>query len=143
MAALGFAVAITTENSRTVRITVLDTEPPSPEQVSSKDFSPVEVLVIACVPDTSLSPDQSPDAAHDVVLVDDQVRVNSFDSSTDELDALRVIVAAGVVITGAGAGAEGWESLPPPHETRRMARVDTTYEIFSFIIKFLCRFFKK
>ena len=75
---------------------------------------------------------------HDVVSVDDQVRVNSFDCSTDELDALRVIVGAGVVITGVGAGAAGWESLlPPPHETRSMARVNTTYEVFSFIIKVL------
>ena len=51
---------------------------------------------MACEPVTSLSPDQSPDAKHDVVLVDDQLMVISFDSSTDELDALRVIVGAGV-----------------------------------------------
>ena len=31
-----------------------------------------------------------------MVSVDDQVRVNSFDCSTDELDALKVIVGAGV-----------------------------------------------
>lgn len=92
------------------------------------------MLVIACVPETPLSPDQSSDAAHDVALVDDQVRVNSFDSSTDELDELKVIVGAGVVMTGVVA--EGWESLPPPpHEKRKIVSIIKLYESFSFIIK--------
>ena len=94
---------------------------------------------MTCEPVTLLSPDRSPDAAHDLVLVDDQVRVVSFDSSTDELDLLRVTVGAGVVMTSVGTVAEGWESLlpPPPHEKRKMDSIIKLYESFSFIIKVL------
>jgi hypothetical protein len=46
------------------------------------------------VPD--ITPDQSPDAVHNVVTVDDQTRVRSFDSFSDEPDTLNVIVGTEV-----------------------------------------------
>jgi hypothetical protein len=43
----------------------------------------------------------------------------------DELEALRVIVGVGLVMTCVGAGAEFWESLlpPPSHERRKIVRI--------------------
>ena len=64
---------------------------------------------MACEPLTALVPDQAPEAAHEVALVDDQLNV--------ELLPLATVLGLAVKLT-AGAGAEtetvtDWAALPP------------------------------
>ncbi len=57
---------------------------------------------VACVPLAASAPLQLPEAAHEVALVDVQVRVELDELATAIGDALRVTVGAG---TGAGLSA--------------------------------------
>jgi hypothetical protein len=85
-----------------------------------------------CVSESVFVPDQSPGALHDVVLVDNQVIVNSFETIIDRLDELNVTVGVGIL---AVAFEEELLLSPPPHETRKRVRIIRPYEKLRFIIK--------
>ena len=68
-------------------------------------------MVTSWVPLVALVPVQVPDAEHEVVLVDDQVRVTTVSINTDEDDEERLAVGL-----GSGAGVPP-PPPPPPQET--------------------------
>tara|TARA_B100000787_G_scaffold140451_1_gene109426 strand:+ start:292 stop:699 length:408 start_codon:yes stop_codon:yes gene_type:complete len=72
-----------------------------PEQVNAYDFDPIELDRITSVPIRGFTPLQSPVAMQEVALIDVQVRENSLNASTEELEAVKVIDVGGA-------------ELPPP-----------------------------
>ena len=67
-------------------------------------------MVTSSVPLVAFVPVQVPVAEHEVVLVDDQVRVTTVSINTDEDDEERLVV-------GLGSGAGVPPPPPPPQET--------------------------
>tara|TARA_B100000795_G_scaffold224432_1_gene179875 strand:- start:2193 stop:2600 length:408 start_codon:yes stop_codon:yes gene_type:complete len=66
-----------------------------PEQVNAYDFDPIELDRITSVPIRGFTPLQSPVAMQEVALIDVQVRENSLNASTEELEAVKVIDVGG------------------------------------------------
>jgi hypothetical protein len=94
---LGLALKLTV-GAGAVTDTVADwlALPPVPVQVSTyvalADRAPVD-----CEPDTALLPDQAPEAAHEVALVADQVRVDAAPLNTELGLAASVTVGKGAL----------------------------------------------
>ena len=59
------------------------------------------------MPLESFEPDQSPEAEHDVVLDEDQVKVTELPTSNSESEDVKVTCGTGAITVGC---------VPPPHE---------------------------
>jgi len=83
------------------------------------------------LPEVPLSPVQSvePLAEHEVAFDDEKVKVTVVPVATDEDDALKFTVGAGV------DGAEGVELPPPPPPPPQLARINV--EVIMYIAVFL------
>ncbi len=105
-AQLSVAVPLVTEVTETVAL--CDDEPPAPVHVSVYLVVAVSA-VVACEPLAASEPLQPPEAAHEVALVEDQVKVEAAPLATVLGLALNVTLGTGVVtVTVADCAA-----LPP------------------------------